>query len=125
MTAFAAIALRVPGSAATIMIPASAPSPILPVGIGENLFAHGLEEPDQESAGAAGGVADDIPFLRVHHADHEFDDTARGEELADLATEGASEEPFEGNALGILEEQVQRLVTGELPEVVFGEAVCG
>ena len=75
---------------------------VLPVGVGQNLLAHDLEEPDQETAGTAGRVANDVPFLGVHHANHEFDDGARGEELADLAAEGLAQKALEGNAFDIL-----------------------
>ncbi len=75
---------------------------VLPVGVGQYLLAHDLEEPDQEAAGTAGRVADDLPFLGVHHAHHEFDDGARGEELADLAAEGLAQEAFECDALDVL-----------------------
>ncbi len=43
-----------------------------------------------------------VPFLGVHHAHHELDDGARGEELADLAAEGLAQESFEGDALDVL-----------------------
>ena len=62
---------------------------------------HDLEEADQEAAGAAGRVAYDVAFLRVHHAHHELDNGARREKLADLAPEGLAEETLEGNALDV------------------------
>ena len=74
---------------------------VLPVGVGQDCLAHDLEEADQEAARPAGRIADYVALLRVHHPDHEFDDGARGEELADFAAEGSAQEPLEGDALDV------------------------
>ena len=75
---------------------------VLAVGVGQNLLPHDLEETDQESPGTAGGIANHVPLLGFHHANHELDDGARGEELPNLTPEGAAEKAFEGNAFDIL-----------------------
>jgi len=41
--------------------------------IGQYLLAHNLEEPDQEAAGTAGGVANDIPVPWGPTCAHEFE----------------------------------------------------
>ncbi len=46
------------------------------------LAAHVFVSGEQESGGAAGGVADGLPRPRVHHIDASLDDGARGEILA-------------------------------------------
>src|ERR1051325_2030200 len=75
---------------------------VLPVHIGGDLLANQFKEADQEAAGAAGWVANDVSLLRLHHADHKLDDGARREELADLAPERPAEEPLKRNALHVL-----------------------
>ena len=50
---------------------------ILRVGVGKDLLPHDVKEPNQEAARPAGRVANDVAFLRIDHADHEFDDGSR------------------------------------------------
>ena len=85
---------------------------ILRICAGINLLPHTGEKADEEAAGAAGGIAYYVTFLRVGHLDHEAHDLARGEELADLTTEGATKETLEGDAFHIFD---------GLAEVVFLE----
>ena len=75
---------------------------ILAVGVGQNLLAHDFEEADQEAAGTAGRVANHVPLLGLDHANHEFDDGARGEELPNLARKVRPKEPLEGDAFDVL-----------------------
>ena len=77
----------------------SAYAAILGVGVGKDLLPHDVEEPNEEAARTAGRVANDVAFLRIDHADHEFNDGSRGEELADFAAERLAQEPLEGDAL--------------------------
>ena len=72
---------------------------VLPVSISQDLLAHDLKEPDKEATGPAGGIADHIAFLRIDHANHEFNDRAGSEELPDFASEGATQEALKRNAL--------------------------
>ena len=74
---------------------------ILPIRIGKNLLADNFEEADEKSTRTAGRVADDVPFLRLHHANHKFDDGARREELPDLAPERSAKETLKRNALDV------------------------
>ena len=57
---------------------------------------------DEEAARAACRVANQFILLRVEHLHHEFDNRARGEELADFATEGATKEALERNSFHVL-----------------------
>ena len=65
-------------------------------------FMDYLEKANQETAGTAGRVADDFPFLRLNHVNHELDNGAGREKLADFSPEGFSKEAFEGDALDVL-----------------------
>ncbi len=75
---------------------------VLAVGVGQNLLSHNLEEADQETAGTAGGVANHVPLLRIHYPNHELDNGSRGEELPNLAPEGATKESLESNPFDVL-----------------------
>lgn len=61
-----------------------------------------LKGADQKTAGAGGGIADQLLFLRIEQIDHEFHHRARGEELSQLAPEGGAEKLLEGQSLDIV-----------------------
>ena len=51
-----------------------------------------LEGGDEKADGAAGGVEDGLPLLRIDDADDEINDVARGAELAGIALGAEDEE---------------------------------
>jgi len=54
---------------------------------------------DEETGGAAGGIEDDVAFLRIEDRDDEINDVARGAELAGVALRAEdAEEILEGVA---------------------------
>ena len=70
--------------------------------VGQNLLAHDLKRTDQKTPGATGRIADSLTLSRIHHVHHELDDTARSEELPDLAPECPTQKPLERDALDVL-----------------------
>ena len=66
------------------------------------IFAQEFARGDEEAAGAAGRIADRIPRRRLGQFDHQFDDVARGAELAVLPCAGDfAEHIFIDVALGV------------------------
>ena len=109
---------------------------VLRIGFGQQLLADFGEEADEKTARTAGGIADDVAKLRLGHLDHEPDDFARREELADLAAKGAAEEFLKRDTLHVLA-GVGKVVAFQQPDdftdgreleadfLVVGEQVIG
>ncbi len=68
-------------------------------------------------ARSAGRIANNVAFLGANHADHEFNNCPRGEELANFTSKGLAQEALKGTAAKVTvldEKKMQVLKMGAI-----------